>query len=107
MWVMPLMAAALSDTKAGLPVKNGSISTALPAKSSRKAEWPYQMICMTVVLGLGGGRQNTQCVAAINAHWTMLECRLHRFDSSQKCHAPRKAGIQYSAVIAGSPAFAG
>src|SRR5215472_13870560 len=44
-----LMAAALSDTKAGLPVKNGSISTALPAKSSRKAEWPYQVICMTEV----------------------------------------------------------
>src|SRR5262249_35197871 len=45
--------AALSDTKAGLPVKNGSISTALPAKSSRKAEWPYQVICMMVVLGSG------------------------------------------------------
>ena len=40
------MAAALSDTKAGLPVKNGSISTALPPKSSRNAEWPYQVICM-------------------------------------------------------------
>src|SRR5215831_12903485 len=51
MWVTPLMAAALSDTKAGLPVKNGSISTALPAKSSRKAEWPYQVICILVLLG--------------------------------------------------------
>src|SRR5262249_1809373 len=50
-WVTPLIAAALSDTKAGLPVKNGSISTALPAKSSRKAEWPYQVICMMAVLG--------------------------------------------------------
>src|SRR6266446_6877482 len=53
MWVTPRMAAALSDTKAGLPVKNGSISTALPAKSSRKAEWPYQVICMMVILGCG------------------------------------------------------
>src|SRR6266851_120350 len=59
-WVTPLMAVALSDTKAGLPVKNGSISTALPAKSSRKAEWPYQVICMMVVLGWetdGSGRR--------------------------------------------------
>jgi hypothetical protein len=39
MWVTPLIAACLSETKAGLPVKNGSISTALPAKSSRNAEW--------------------------------------------------------------------
>src|SRR5258705_13551710 len=54
MWVTPLIAAALSDTKAGLPVKNGSISTALPAKSSRKPEWPYQVICMIAVLGWGG-----------------------------------------------------
>jgi hypothetical protein len=29
-----------------LPVKNGSINTAWPAKSSLKAEWPYQVICM-------------------------------------------------------------
>src|SRR6516164_1926769 len=28
--------------------EDGSISTALPAKSSRKAEWPYQVICITV-----------------------------------------------------------
>src|SRR5258705_13576888 len=53
MWVTPLIAAALSDTKAGLPVKNGSISTALPAKSSRKPEWAYQGICMIAVLGWG------------------------------------------------------
>src|ERR1700741_3125862 len=46
MCVTPLVATALSDTNAGLPVKNGSISTALPAKSRRKAEWQYQVICM-------------------------------------------------------------
>src|SRR5436190_24107084 len=46
MWETPLIAAALSETKAGLPVKNGSISTAWPPKSSRKAEWPNQVICM-------------------------------------------------------------
>src|SRR6267143_2041919 len=40
------MAAAWSDTKAGLPVKKGSISTACLPKSRRKAEWPYQVICM-------------------------------------------------------------
>ena len=33
-------------SKAGLPVKNGSISTTLPAKSRRKAEWPNQVIFM-------------------------------------------------------------
>src|SRR6516162_8761367 len=47
MWVTPLVAAALSETKAGLPAKNGSMRTALPAKSRRKAEWPYQVICMS------------------------------------------------------------
>src|SRR6266849_9079495 len=70
MWVTPLMAAALSDTKAGLPVKNGSISTALPAKSSRKAEWPYQVICMMVILGWGGRdgrREDTPPDVKINA----------------------------------------
>src|SRR4029450_11960213 len=45
----PLLAAALSETKAGLPVKNGSISTALPAKSRRKAEVPNQVIFITRV----------------------------------------------------------
>ena len=38
MWEMPSMIFALSPSKAGLPVKKGSMSTALPAKSSRKAE---------------------------------------------------------------------
>ena len=35
-----------APSKAGLPVKNGSISTALSAKSRRKAEWPNQVIFM-------------------------------------------------------------
>jgi hypothetical protein len=34
----------------GLPVKNGSIRTACPAKSSRKAEWPNQVMCMTTLI---------------------------------------------------------
>src|SRR5215469_1733722 len=49
MWVTPSIAAALSETKAGLSVKNGSISTAALPKSRRKAEWPYQVICMTLL----------------------------------------------------------
>src|SRR6185312_15726680 len=53
MWVTPLMAAALSDTKAGLPVKNGSISTADLPKSRRNAEWPYQVICMEILRSRG------------------------------------------------------
>ena len=50
MWATPLIAAALSDAKAGLPVKKGSIKTAVPPKSRRKAEWPNQVICMGSVL---------------------------------------------------------
>src|SRR5580704_3836288 len=54
MWVTPRAAAALSEINAGLPVMNGSINTALPSKSSRKAEWPYQVICMSYGPSLGG-----------------------------------------------------
>src|SRR5262245_65443796 len=55
MWLTSLIAAALSAVKAGLPVKNGSISTALPAKSRRNAEWPNQVICMARVPLIGEG----------------------------------------------------
>ena len=41
----PAIAAARSLVKDGLPVKNGSIRTALPAKSRRKAEWPNARRC--------------------------------------------------------------
>ena len=53
MWDTPSVIFALSPSKAGLPVKKGSMSTALPAKSSRKAEWPNHVIFMEASLVFG------------------------------------------------------
>jgi len=45
--------------ESGLPVKNGSIRTACPAKSSRKAEWPNQVMCMTDLDCWNTGKRST------------------------------------------------
>src|SRR5271169_3143797 len=44
MCVAPFVAASRSPVKAGLPVKNGSISTTFPPNSRRKFEWPKNVI---------------------------------------------------------------
>jgi hypothetical protein len=50
------IAASLPVTKAGFPVKNGSISATWPATSSRNTKWQNQVICVVGVLCLEGDR---------------------------------------------------
>src|SRR6476660_4529701 len=64
-WFTPFIAAALSEENEGLPVKKGSISAAWPLKSRRKAECPYQVICMAVSCELEGGRENNRKIDRI------------------------------------------
>src|SRR5215467_13699060 len=81
-WVTPLIAAALSETKAGLPVKNGSIRIACRVKSKRKAEWPYQVICMMDLQACG-------MVDVLN-HSHADDCRKARLSLMSHC-APTHA----------------
>src|SRR5690242_17173941 len=89
----PRIAAVLSDTNAGLPVKNGSISTAVPARSSRKAEWPYQVICIVgTVFWIGWEcerQEHKPCAVRINrfepARRAGIDASIQRRDRLAAC----------------------
>src|SRR5690348_7615037 len=97
MCVTPLVAAALSDTKAGLPVKNGSITTAALPKSRRKAEWPYQVICMLCSCARGRcGRSE----AGVGVHWPPRSDKTYRIgaEASTLTTSPLISGARFATL---------
>src|ERR687895_2734451 len=75
-WVMPFVAAsqAIPDfSKVGFPLRNGSIRMTLLPVSTRKQEWPYQVIfialCLAIARDVADGAEYKADVIRHNPPW--------------------------------------